>query len=459
MQNMKKRGKLTACLLSLAMAFACGGCGMFEEIPGAQESAKPGTVQSGTPSDPKSTGVTTTLTETTTTTTTTTEPPVPDDITVNVLAVGDNLVQTKVLERAKKLSANGTYDFTKIYENVKPIVQAADVAIINQETLICGGNYPITGSKMNFNSPVELGDAMVDLGFDVFTIANNHCMDKTVAGLESSINYWDGMMQKHDILMVGAYRNTEDQNRIRVRETNGMKIAYLNYAEHLNGYTIPASSPIKIGFTSDEALMERQIKEAKQIADAVIVSTHWGGEDNHYVLPTVKALAKKLVGWGADVILGTHSHTAETMEFITRDDGTKGFVFYSLGNFISAQTDNFNMVGEMGNFDLVKHGDTGLVTVENVTCRPVITHYDDGKWSNIRLYPYNLYNATLAKGHGLPYAHVYPETAKAFSIDVINNIINKYMVITDHKDGAEIHYVALPEDCMALLPEKYRTAA
>ena len=460
MQSMKKRGKLTACLLSLAMAFACGGCGMFEEIPGVQESAKPGTVQSGAPSDPKSTGVTTTLTETTTTTTTTTEPPVPDDITVNVLAVGDNLVQTKVYEQAKKWAADGTYDFTKTYENIKSFVQAADVAIINQETLICGGNYQISGSNLNFNSPVQLGDAMVDVGFDVFTIANNHMMDKGIGGLESSINYWEGMMQKHDILMVGAYRNAEDQNRIRVRETNGMKIAYLSYTENLNGYTIPATSPIKVGFTSDEPLMERQIKEAKQLADAVIVSAHWGApyEDTHIIDPKAKTLAKKLVEWGADVIIGTHSHTAEQMEFIPRADGTKGFVFYSLGNFISAQTDNFNMIGEMGGFDLVKHGDTGLVSVENVNVRPVITHYGS-KWSNLRLYPYNMYTKELASQHALPYTHVYPETAKSFSMDVINNIINKYMVITDHKDGAEIHYVALPEDCMALLPEKYRTAA
>ena len=453
---MRKTGKLTACLLALVTALSFGGCGMFEEIPGTGNSAS---VNSA--AEPSGTGVTSLMTEITTTETTTTTAPIPEDITVNVLAVGDNLVQTKVYEQAKKWAADGTYDFTKTYENVKSIVQAADVAIINQETLICGGNYEITGSKLNFNSPVQLGDAMVDLGFDVFTIANNHMMDKRIDGLESSINYWDGMMQKHDILTVGAYRNAEDQNKIRVRETNGMKIAYLSYTENLNGYTIPANSPIKVGFTSDEALMERQIKEAKQIADAVIVAAHWGAayEDTHIVDPKSKVLAKKLVEWGADVILGSHSHTAEPMEFIPRADGTKGFVFYSLGNFISAQTDSFNMIGEMGNFDLVKHGDTGLVSVENVTCRPVITHYNDSKWSNLRLYPYNMYTSVLANSHGLPYAHVYPEHAKTFNMDVINTVIQKYFVITDQKDGQEVRYVALPEDCMAMLPEKYRTPA
>lgn len=416
---MNRTGKLTALLLTAAFAMTCGGCGMFEPLSSVAENSKAG---GGKDSQADTTTVTTEATTATTTTTETTLPPVPDDISVSFLAVGDNLVQTKVYEQAHKWAADGTYDFTKTYENVKSIVQSVDVAIINQETLICGGDYPISGSGKMFCSPVQLGDAMVDLGFDVFTMANNHMLDRRIDGLEASINYWDGMMEKYPILALGAYRNTEDQNRIRVQEVNGMKIAYLSYCEMLNGFKIPEGSPIKIGMTSDEALMERQIKEANELADAVIVATHWGWEDTNSISPAVKELANKLVQWGADVIIGTHSHTAESMEFIERPDGTKGFVFYSLGNFVSAQTDNFNVVGEMGGFNLIKHGDTGETTVEDVTCRPVITHYDAG-WANLRLFPYNMYTPELAASHALPYTHVYPETAKDFGWATINRII------------------------------------
>ena len=420
---MKRTRKLSCTLLAFALAVVSGGCGMFREI--GPETSGGTTAQNGAKgSAPAGTSVTAgTTAATTTTTTETTAPPPPPDIKVNMLAVGDNLVQEGVYKAAHKWAADGTYDFTKTYANVKPIIQAADVAVINQETLICGGDYPISGTKLNFCSPVQLGDTMVDVGFDVFTLANNHMLDRRIDGLEASLNYWDGMMAKHDILALGAYRNTEDQNRIRIRETNGMKIAYLAYTEHLNGYSIPESSPIKVGITlKDEALIERQVKEAKQQADAVVVSMHWGVEDKSYVSDAVKALAKKVINWGADVILGTHTHTAETMEFITRADGTKGFVFYSLGNFISAQTDNFNVVGEMGGFDLVKHGDTGKVTVENVTCMPVITHYE-AQFANLRLYPYSMYTEELANSHALPYTHVYPETAKDFGMKTINRII------------------------------------
>lgn len=364
-----------------------------------------------------------TLATSTTVITTTTEPPIPPDITVNMLAVGDNLVQTYVYLAAQAQSADGvSYNFLPLYENIRSYVEAADVAVINQETLICGEGWEVSGSNFNFNSPPQLGEDMVNLGFDVFTLANNHMLDKTINGLSASLDYWDGMMQKYPILALGAYRDEADQNRIRVQEVNGMKIAYLAYTEHMNGYQLPADTPIRVGLTTDEALMERQIREAKEIADAVVVAAHWGDEDTHVVRPAVQELAHKMIGWGADVILGSHPHTAQTMEYVEREDGSMGFVYYSLGNFISAQTDSFNMIGEMATYDLVKDGETGKVSVLNVGCIPVITHYDNGQFGNLRLYPYNMYTPELAASHGLPYAPF--GTAKTFNMDVINQIID-----------------------------------
>ena len=423
--------KFLAGLTACAGLFSLTGCGLFTDITldngttaqtgvvaGSERSAAAGTnnmLTSGT--------ATQTTAVQTMAPAATTAPKKPDSV-VHMLAVGDNLVQTGVYNAAHKWSADGTYDFTKTYEHMKPMIEAADVAVINQETLICGADYEISGSNLNFNSPIQLGDAMVDVGFDVFTLANNHLLDKRIDGLESCITYWDNMMLKNPkVLALGTYRNAEDQNRIRVQEVNGVKIAYLAYTENLNGYRIPADSQIKVGFTSDEALIQKQVKEAKGIADAVVVAMHWGTEDTHIVRDDVKELAKKTIEWGADVILGSHPHTAETMEWVNRKDGTRGFVYYSLGNFISAQTDNFNMVGEVGEFNLVKNGETGKVTVEEVTCMPCITHYETAKFANCRVYPYYEYTAELASQHALPVA---PKgKAKSFSMKVIDNIVEK----------------------------------
>ena len=101
------------------------------------------------------------------------------DTTIRVVAVGDDLVQRCVYETAQAHAQNGeNYNFAYCYENVKDMVSAGDLNIINQETLICNGDYEISGSNFNFNSPVELGDAVLDLGFNVITLSNNLLLDK-----------------------------------------------------------------------------------------------------------------------------------------------------------------------------------------------------------------------------------------------------------------------------------------
>lgn len=351
--------------------------------------------------------------------------PVPEDIRVHVSAAGDNLIHYSVYKNAEAYATNGErYDFKPLYANVKYIIEAADVAILNQETIISQSNEirGANGGALLFNSPPEVADAVIDLGFDVFTMANNHLLDFGADALEESIRFWNGKAEENDLTVLGAYLNEEDANNIRIREVNGMKIAFLAYAEHLNGFEIPYDSPLRVIMNSEEDVIERQIKEAKEKADAVIVSAHWGVEDTNIVSEDRIELANKMVNWGADVILGCHTHTAETMEWITRDDGTKGFVYYSMGNFICAQTDNFNLVGEIPDFDLVKDGATDEVRLENVGCIPTIVHYDDGNFSNMRIYPYSQYTPELAASHGIPYAVPrgnYPD----FSWDIINDII------------------------------------
>lgn len=353
--------------------------------------------------------------------------PAAEDKRVHISAAGDNLIHYSVYKNAEAYAVNGeNYNFAPLYENVRSIIEGADVAILNQETVISQSNA-VTGACggiLTFNSPPEVADAVIDLGFDVFTMANNHVLDMGASGLEESINFWNEKAQENDITILGAYLNQQDADTIRVREINGVKIAFLAYAEHLNGFSIPQDSSLRVVMNSEEDVIERQIKEAKELADAVIVSVHWGAEDTNVVSQDRKDLAGKMVGWGADVILGCHTHTAETMEWIPRDDGTKGFVFYSMGNFICAQTDNFNLVGEIPDFDIVVDGATGETVIENVGVIPTIVHYDDGNFSNMRLYPYSMYTPELAASHGVPYAYPrgnYPD----FSWDIVNNIINE----------------------------------
>ena len=358
----------------------------------------------------------------------TTEPPTePPEKRVHVTAVGDNLIHYSVYKNAEQLAGPGeNFDFKPLYENVKYLIEEADVAIINQETIISESNElrGANGGALLFNSPPEVADAIIDMGFDVITMANNHLLDFGIDALEESINFWNQKAEQYDLTVLGAYLNEADAENIRVREVNGVKIAFLAYAENINGFEIPDDSPIRVILNAEEDVIERQIRYADQIADAVVVSAHWGAEDTHEVSEDRKILAQKMVDWGADVILGSHPHTAQTMEWLTRDDGSRGFVYYSMGNFICCQTDNFNVVGEMPDFDIVLDSETGQISLEDVGCIPNIIHYEPEGFSNLRVYPYSKYSPALAARHGLPYAE--PQgTYTDFGWDVINQIIQE----------------------------------
>ena len=349
----------------------------------------------------------------------------PDKV-VHVVAAGDNLIHYSVYKNAEALAGGVGYDFKPMYSEVKYLVQDADLAILNQETVISKSN-PVRGAEgglLLFNSPPEVADAVIDLGFNVFTMANNHLLDMGTDGLEESINFWNEKAKENDLTVLGAYLNEEDANNIRIREVNGVKVAFLAYAHHINGFdSLLDDVPLRVVKNEEEDVIERQIKEADEMADVVIVSAHWGEDDTTVVTEDRIELANKMVDWGADVILGCHTHTAETMEWIERDDGTKGFVYYSMGNFICAQTDNFNVVGEMPDFDIVIDGETNELRLENVGCIPTIIHYEED-FSNMKIYPYSKYSPELAERHGLPYA-VPQGTYTEFGWDVINRIIDE----------------------------------
>ncbi len=356
----------------------------------------------------------------------TTEPPTepafqPAD--VSFIAVGDNLIHSCVYKTAYQHSAEGVvYDFHYCYQNVEKRISAADLAFINQETLICNGELELSGANLNFNSPVELGYDLVNAGFDIFNMANNHVLDKGEEGILLTLDYWDKLRSEHsNAVVLGTYRNQEDMQNYRIIEKNGLKIGMLGYTEHTNGYWLSEDSEIVIPYTEDENLMQSQIQELAGQTDCVVVSMHWGEEDTHEVLDSVRELAQKLVDWGADVIIGTGPHTLQTMEYLTRPDGTRGFVFYSLGNFISGQTDNFNMVGGMGEFHICRDTE-GIITIENVGLTPVITQYDSDM-TNVRNYPYDLYTDELVEEHFIPYSP--SGTAKSWSWDVIDTIVEE----------------------------------
>lgn len=344
---------------------------------------------------------------------------------IRVIAAGDNMIQTAVCTSASvNASGSAVYDFRYCYDGVKDIISKGDLNIINQETLICDNpNIEISGTRGNFNSPAEVGDALMELGFNAISMGNDHVLDKGEGGLESCLDYWDEMINANSGLTVyGAYKNIEDMNNIRLHEVNGLTVALLAYTESTNGNSVSEDSELRIVYTYETELIKEQIETANEIADVVIVSAHWGTEDSLEPAEGTKNLAKDMVNWGADVILGTNPHVPQTMEYLTREDGSQGFVFYSLGNFISSQSYNINLIGEIADFNISVDA-MGEVKIEDIKVIPVITQYDDGYLSNVRLIPYSQYTEALCEDHGLPQA-VYDPLYAEWNMERIKEIID-----------------------------------
>ena len=343
--------------------------------------------------------------------------PVPEYSTVSFAAVGDNLIHSSIYKQANERAGGEGYDFTYAYENIVKIIRSADVAVINQETLICNDVFEPSTYPM-FNSPTALGDHMLDIGFDVFTIANNHTLDKGTDGLSACLDYWDGK----DAVVCGAYRNAEDRDNIRTAEFEGITFSFLSYTESLNGLRLPQGSPLIIGDSNDVDTMISEIKKAKEISDVCIVALHWGVENSDIISDWQRSVAKQLSEAGADIIIGNHPHVLRDIEEIEREDGTITLCAYSLGNFISAQSVGQNLIGGILEFDVSLRMDENVTEADkpiigNIELIPIVTHYE-GSYKNVRIYKLSDYTRDLAESHGV-------NSMSKFGYDYIFDVLKK----------------------------------
>lgn len=404
--------KIFVCLLSAVLIMSVSGCNTIEKAVPASATA----AETVFLSEPNSTLWNADVSSDSETTVT--EPVDPDHFKVSFAVTGDNLIHSSIYEQAQKRaeeqSDTGGYDFSYAYENVVPLIEAADAAVINQETLICNDIFEPSTYPM-FNSPAALGDHMLDIGFDVFTIANNHTLDKGEKGLSACLDYWDS---HPEAVVCGAYRNAEDKENIRVENFGGIDFSFLSYTEHLNGLSLPAGSELIIGNLNDIEGMEDDIAAAKEISDVCVVALHWGVEDSDVISDYQRTIANRLSEAGADIIIGNHPHVLRDIEEIEREDGSVTLCAYSLGNFISAQSVGQNLIGGVLKFNVsLKKDRTEAPVFENIELVPVITHYE-GKYENVRLYPLDRYTRELAESHGV-------KTMSRFGYDYIFEILTK----------------------------------
>lgn len=353
------------------------------------------------PIDAESTTAPTTETAPTSAATIVTEPlaPVvePTLHTVSFIAAGDNMAYYGNVRDAKK-NAEGTeltYDFRPSYTDISPTVGQYDLSFINQETLMCGDGYELSYYP-RFNSPRELGDAVVDAGFNIVGLANNHMLDKGESGLLATLDYWENQ----PVTAIGAYRAESDFEDIEVVEKDGIRIALLAFTYGTNGLKLPAGSETYIPYLDSE-LVARKVREAEKLADLTVVSIHWGYENTFKPNEQQKEIAAVIHENGGDVIIGHHPHCIQPIEWLGEGE-SRTLCVYSLGNFMSEMAQDYNILGGMVAFDITRLGESGKASVENVIFLPTVFDYNRSFYNN-HIFMLEDYTDAQAKAHGIAY--------------------------------------------------------
>ena len=320
---------------------------------------------------------------------------------ISLIMVGDNLIHDKIYNYAKK---DNEYDFRPILENIKPIVSKYDLAYYNQETILGGSDIGVS-SYPSFNSPYEVGDAMIDCGFNLVSLATNHTLDRGEKAILNSRKYWDS--KKDKVMAVGSYSSYEDRNKIDIREVNGIKYTMLNYTYGTNGIPVPNGKDYLVNIwpvTGINPLNDNKYQEYKKIVkedidrvrdkvDLLMVAMHWGVEYQDMPNKYQEDAAKYLNSLGVDIIIGAHPHVVQPVTWVNNT-----LVIYSLGNFLSAHevVNMSNRVGLMTSVDIILKDNK--IELSNLNNELLYTYYTND-YKDFKIIPFSKINSNYLSNY------------------------------------------------------------
>lgn len=411
---MNKKGiTLLGCI---CLAVLLGGCSPDKRGEQPPEGITPVVTQEPTAIPTSTPTPTNTPTPTPTPTNTPTPTPTPKP-SVTLAMVGDILLHDRI--HTYSVQEDGSYNYDSIFANLSDEISEADLALVNHEVVLGGKELGVSGYP-SFNAPYEVGDAVVKAGFDVSLHATNHALDKGRKGLLNTIAYWE---ENHpEIGVLGIHDSQEDQDELYITEIEGIRIAILNYTYGTNGISMPGDMPFAVDMLEESAVIE-DLKLAEELADFVVVCPHWGTEYRLESDWSQKKWTSLFLKYGADLVLGTHPHVIEPVEWVTNEEtGEQMLVYYSIGNFVNWTSGTGDgtanrMVGGLATVT-IELDEAGKAYIAEYGVEAVVCHVEK-KTNGVTVYSLSEYTEELAEQNAIR-----SQDAK-FSLDYCIELCNK----------------------------------
>lgn len=309
---------------------------------------------------------------------------VPDIVTIQM--GGDILLHDSV--RNASSNGDGTYNLAP-YFDLFGNVFVSDLNIVNLEgpTDAFGNNKLLSGFPA-FNMPYEILPVLKNANVDLCITANNHTCDMNFKGVRNTL----ANIEKAGMDHTGSYATADDSQKCYIVERNNIKIgvaAFASYTERPAGSTHSFCVNV-CGKKKSEVLpiVKASIDELrKNGAEFIIIALHWGNEYQDLPTDTQREIAKELCEYGADVIMGSHSHCVQPIEILTVDRGgveSNALVIYSLGNLFTNQSALNVPKTQDGMIVSVKavRGEDGIVRLYDSFYMPTFTYVNGKRGDN-----------------------------------------------------------------------------
>lgn len=270
---------------------------------------------------------------------------------------------------------DNTYDFKYVFEDLKTTMKKSNINFYSQQSILGGKELGISYYS-NYNSPIDLGEAMVDIGFNMVSLANYHAYDKGITGIMNSLDFWN----KNNVVYSGTSISEEKRNSNNIITKNNIKIGLLAYTM---GTDTVFNESYEIN-VYDKEIVKSDVETLKEKTDIIIVSMDWGNTGLFEVNSTQKEIANYLSELGVDIVVGNTGYSIQPIEKINNT-----LILYSLGNLLSGHILADSRISAVVDLKLNMNIKDDVKTIQFSDINVLLTYAYNNDTMNYRVIPFN----------------------------------------------------------------------